>query len=297
MLEVYFSNLCNQACVYCGPEYSSKWESEHKKFGMRTSIKDYARDFLADKNNYKRIQAEFWEWMEDNHQGLVKYNILGGEPFYQPELEQNLDFFDDHPMPNCEFTIFTNLKVRTKKLVEILERLKLLEAINHLGKVRIVCSIDSWGDSYEYIRWGGKMNEWLRNYETLKQYDFCTPEIHITMNALSIKQMPELVELLNNYSYTYISANFVVWPYHMAPDILPKGFFKEDFKRLYEVLKADVEIFEGYEKALDNTPVNYSLINKLKEDLIAIDGRRGCDSKKVFPWIHDFNTDININTL
>ena len=295
MLEVYFSNLCNQACVYCSPEYSSTWEAEHKKFGLETDIMPWAKEFLSDKNNYKRILAEFWEWMEDNHQGLVKYNILGGEPFYQPELEQNLDFFEDHPMPNCELSIFTNLKVRTKKFVEILDRLRLLEATNHIGRVRIVCSIDSWGDSFEYIRWGGHMDEWLRNYETLKQYDFVVPEIHMTINALSIKQMPDLVELLNNYSYTYVSANFVVWPFHMAPDIFPKGFFKEDFARLYKALdegfhyKEDLDIFKGYEKSLDNTPVDYKKINTLKEDLTAIDLRRGCDWKKTFPWLDEYD--------
>ena len=122
----------------------------------------------------------------------------------------------------------------------------------------------------------------------------------MTINALSIKQMPDLVELLNNYSYTYVSANFVVWPFHMAPDIFPKGFFKEDFARLYKALdegfhrKEDLDIFKGYEKSLDNTQVDYAKLTKLKEDLTAIDLRRGCDSQKVFPWIHDINTGLDV---
>tara|TARA_B110000240_G_C13112034_1_gene288838 strand:- start:221 stop:493 length:273 start_codon:yes stop_codon:yes gene_type:complete len=81
----------------------------------------------------------------------------------------------------------------------------------------------------------------------------------------------------------------------MAPDIFPKGFFKEDFARLYKALdegfhyKEDLDIFKGYEKSLDNTPVDYKKINTLKEDLTALDKRRGCDWKKTFPWLYKYD--------
>ena len=45
----------------------------------------------------------------------------------------------------------------------------------------------------------------------------------------------------------------------------------------------------GYEKSIDNTPVDYAKINKLKEELTNIDKRRGCDWKKTFPWLDEFN--------
>jgi hypothetical protein len=89
----------------------------------------------------------------------------------------------------------------------------------------------------------------------------------------------------------------------MAPDIFPAGFFADDFKRLYEELDKGVwkyriyELMRGYEKSIDNTPVNYEMIKLLKTELTDIDRRRGCDWKKTFPWLNDFNTDININTL
>ena len=53
---MYFSNVCNQACIYCSAEYSSKWETENKKFGLEIETTDYARDFLKDKENFKRIK-------------------------------------------------------------------------------------------------------------------------------------------------------------------------------------------------------------------------------------------------
>jgi wyosine [tRNA(Phe)-imidazoG37] synthetase (radical SAM superfamily) len=298
ILEMYFSNVCNQACIYCSAEYSSKWESENKTFGLEIETSDYARDFLKDKENFKRIKSEFWEWMEDNHKPLVKYNILGGEPFFQPELLENLDFFESHPCPNLELTIVSNLKCPEKRFRETMDKIDYLRAIGNLGQVRITCSIDSWGPSYEYIRWGGKSEEWEKNFSILvKEYPEVEPEIHMTMNAMSIKTQPELVNMLNKYNTKensiWISANFVVWPYHMAPDIFTTGFFKEDFKRLYKELDDGIwatsikEMMLGYEKSIDNTPVDYAKINKLKEELTNIDRRRGCDWKKTFPWLDE----------
>ena len=298
ILEMYFSNVCNQACIYCSAEYSSKWETENKKFGLEQNINDYALDFFKDKENFKRIKSEFWEWMEDNHKPLVKYNILGGEPFFQPELLENLDFFETHPCPNLELTIVSNLKCPEKRFRATMDKIDNLRAIGNLGQVRITCSIDSWGPSYEYIRWGGKSEQWEKNFSILvKEYPEVEPEIHMTMNAMSIKTQPELVNMLNKYNTKensiWISANFVVWPYHMAPDIFPTGFFKEDFKRLYKELDDGIwassikEMMLGYEKSIDNTPVDYVKINKLKEELTNIDRRRGCDWKKTFPWLDE----------
>ena len=33
ILEVYFNNVCNMACLYCGSNFSSKWEEENTRFG------------------------------------------------------------------------------------------------------------------------------------------------------------------------------------------------------------------------------------------------------------------------
>ena len=320
ILEVYFSNVCNQACIYCSAEYSSKWETENKKFGLDIETTDFARDFLKDKENFKRIKSEFWEWMENNHKPLVKYNILGGEPFFQPELLENLDFFETHPCPNLELTIVSNLKCPEKRFRATMDKIDNLRAIGNLGQVRITGSIDCWGDAFEYTRWGAKLEEFDRNLGILMlDYKEIEVEIHMTMGATTIKDMPELITRLNywnnlrnplrekssevksgvkehsNIKPIHLNANFVVWPYHMAPDIFPTGFFKEDFKRAHTELDKGIwysslyELMEGYEKSIDNTPVNYTKINKLKEELTNIDRRRGCDWKKTFPWLDEFN--------
>jgi hypothetical protein len=46
---------------------------------------------------------------------------------------------------------------------------------------------------------------------------------------------------------------------------------------------------EGYEKSIDNTPVNHELIKLLKTELTDIDRRRGCDWKKTFPWLDEYD--------
>ena len=56
ILEVYFSNVCNQACIYCSPEYSSMWEVENKKFELEMVVNPHGKEFLKDKDNFKRIE-------------------------------------------------------------------------------------------------------------------------------------------------------------------------------------------------------------------------------------------------
>ena len=310
MMEIYFSNLCNQACVYCSAEYSTTWEAENKKFGLKQNIQPYALEFFNDEKKYQNIIKEFWEWLEHGIYNLAKLNILGGEPFFQPQFEDLLDFFETHPCPNLDLTIFSNLKVRPKKFRELMDRIQFLSKAKFLGHIRIICSIDSWGPSFEYIRWGGNCKEWEKNFSILcQEYPEIEPELHMTMNAMSIKTQPELVAMANKYNTkdkfwkVHLSANFVVWPFHMIPELFPKGFFAEDFKRLYKEIDAGnwhdsiKKMMQGYEKAIDDTPVDYAKINKLKEELTDIDRRRGCDWKKTFPWLDEFKSNINMITL
>ena len=109
MVEVYFSNLCNMSCIYCGPSLSSTWEHEARKFKLLPA--EHLDKILFNDEQYKLILEKFWAWLAVNATRLTKYNILGGEPFYQPELETNINFFETQPCPKLRLTIFSNLKV------------------------------------------------------------------------------------------------------------------------------------------------------------------------------------------
>ena len=39
IVEVYFNNLCNLNCIYCSGKYSTLWEAEENKFGLKNNSK------------------------------------------------------------------------------------------------------------------------------------------------------------------------------------------------------------------------------------------------------------------
>jgi len=74
VLEVYFNNTCNMACVYCGEHFSTKWADENRRwgefkqdgvaFGHRTQINPH----------YDRMLADFWQWLaKDEHYRAIRY--------------------------------------------------------------------------------------------------------------------------------------------------------------------------------------------------------------------------------
>lgn len=296
MVEVYFSNLCNMSCIYCGPRLSSTWEHEARKFKL-APVEQLDKVLLSDEK-YKLILEKFWQWLEVNATNITKYNILGGEPFFQPELITNIDFFETHPCPKLRLTIFSNLKVNHEKFKKILTQLNSLITKGHLQSVEITCSLDAWGPQQEYVRTGLDLAQWEQNFDTLvKDFPQINVQVHGTMCSLTIKTIPALVEKINAINVyrqdpsttpVYLTYNMVVDPDHMSPEIFPKGFFDEDFDKIDAVIKNkhDKTTMRGYQLSINAGVYNPTLIGNLKKYLNELDTRRGTSWKPLFPWLN-----------
>jgi hypothetical protein len=294
MVEIYFSNLCNMSCIYCNPKYSSTWEHEARKYNLYPVSK--LDRITGDKDSYQKILAKFWEWLDKNASNLVRYNILGGEPFYQPELETNITFFETHPCPNLRLTVFSNLKVSHDKFVRILTQLNSLLDRGHLASVQITCSLDCWGPQQEYVRTGLDLVQWEKNFDTLvKEFQRINVQVHGTMTSLTIKTMPGLVKKINDINQyrtgksipAFLTYNMVFDPPHMNPDIFPNGLFDTDFDEVINLLTDShtKNLIQGYKQSINNGKHNPDLIDKLKIYLDELDARRGTNWKPLFPWL------------
>jgi hypothetical protein len=295
MVEVYFSNLCNMSCIYCGPSLSSTWEHEARKFNL-VPVEQLDRILFNDEK-YKLILEKFWQWLAVNATNITKYNILGGEPFFQPELITNINFFETHPCPKLRLTIFSNLKVNHEKFKKILTQLNSLVTKGHLRSVEITCSLDAWGPQQEYVRTGLDLVQWEQNFDTLvKDFPQINVQVHGTMCSLTIKTIPALVEKIRAVNMfrqdpktkpVYLTYNMVFNPDHMSPEIFPKGFFDEDFDKIDAVIKDehDKTMMRGYQSSINAGAYNPALINNLKKYLNELDARRGTSWKPLFPWL------------
>ena len=96
-------------------------------------------------DKYELYKEKFWDWMAVNSDHVQILQILGGEPLYQKEFEQCLDFFDKHPRPNLIYRSFSNLKHDPIKFKEKIQRVQNLIDQDKLKRMEVVCSIDCWG--------------------------------------------------------------------------------------------------------------------------------------------------------
>jgi hypothetical protein len=171
ILEVYFDNTCNLKCLYCSPHFSSLWDAENIKFGDAAFLKDA---------NMEHNKKKLFEWLKINGHNLSVFNILGGEPFYQEELEQCLTLFEQHPAPELKLQIFTNLNIKLSRLQKIIDRIKQLIDNNCIREFEITASLDCWGTPQEYVRFPLDLQQWETNFEYLLDQ----PWINLIINSI-----------------------------------------------------------------------------------------------------------------
>lgn len=301
ILEVYFNNTCNMSCLYCGSHFSSKWEEENRRFGeFKTGKVHFGWDLKQPDLDYQHMLKEFWRYLheEDRYLKIRQYQIAGGEPFHQEELEQSIEFWDAHPNPEVAFNFITNLKVSPRKFQSTIERLGRMVEQGKIKRVQISSSLDSWGPQQEYVRWGLDLNEWTENFEYLLDKPWVQQCINSAINPLSIHTTPELIRRLNAWNDRkvggFISYSFmtVMFPGYMDPAIFGGGVFDKAFEEILGELrdthpheKSIKEHMAGIAQQVSKAQRDPVMIDALKTYLDEIDRRRGTDWRSLFPWL------------
>ena len=176
-----------------------------------------------------------------------------------------------------------------------------LKKLSKTGReVLITVSLDCWGPSSEYIRFGHDMETFDENMNYLI---YECPELVTTMNwtvsALSIPYTAPLIKKVIEWNKTLhnrprgISVNYnKCWdPDIFDPSIMPPGTFTTYIE---EILELNEEMYkdnpykkypQGIFNEIDKSPANPEKIKQLKERLTLLDSRRGTNWKETFPWL------------
>jgi hypothetical protein len=292
ILEVYFDNVCNLKCVYCGPHFSSLWDAENKKYGHFESNGLIISDRFSKDINFSSNKNKLFTWLEQNGQHLTNFNMLGGEPLFQDELQECLDFFERVPMPDLDFQIFSNLNTKNARLIAIIDRIKSLIDRDHLRAFTVTASLDCWGERAEYARFPLDLETWQKNFETLLAHPWIKLVIGSTITPLTITTLPELIEKINTWNQIRKVSHYfnsVDGPSYMMIDILG-DVFKQDFQRAlclmpdHDQHQRQVRSYlEGIGLQSVSKPPNPTEATKLRVFLGEMDRRRGTDWKRVFP--------------
>jgi hypothetical protein len=287
ILEVYFDNTCNLKCLYCGPHFSSLWDAENVRHGVPA---------FAKSKNIESNKQKLFEWLKLHGHTLTVFNILGGEPLYQPELEQVLALFEQHPAPELKLQMFTNLNARLPYLQKIIQRVRKLIDRGCIREFEITASLDCWGAPQEYVRYPLNLQEWERNFEYLLDQSWINLIINSTVTPLTVKTLPDLLEKINHWNHkrkVYHYQNSVNDPDHMFIDLFG-GIFQQDFDRAIELKPAQTpeEIASknyliGIAKQSRHGGPKPKQIRQLFNFLNTMDQRRNTHWPTVFPWLVD----------
>lgn len=296
ILEVYFDNTCNLKCLYCGPHFSSLWDAENKRHGKFVKGNLTIGDSFQTSVNIEKNKQKLFEWLKLNRQHLTNFNILGGEPLYQRELEQCLDLFDQYPAPELKLQIFTNLNVKLDKLQNVIQRIKSLIDQGKLREFEITASLDCWGAPQEYVRYPLNLISWEENFNYILSQSWINLIVGSTITPLTVKTLPELLQKINQWNQqrtVYHYQNSVNSPSYMFIDIFG-GIFVDDFNQALALKPADTpeqsaskKYLQGIAQQSASQGPNVPEIVKLFDFLNEIDRRRNTDWTQVFPWLVD----------
>mgnify|MGYP003342305303 CR=1 FL=1 len=293
MVEVYFNNLCNLSCIYCGPQYSTTWENEEKKYGKLYDFSPNLDQIKSQSEKYRERVEKHWKWLKENREDLLLYNILGGEPFFQPEFEENINFFKKYPAPKLKVSIFTNLKVKQDKLKRILDTVQELLDQKKLKEFQIFFSLDNWGKDAEYVRQGLSIKDWENNFNyILENYPEFRLTIHSTLTTVCLATLPDLcakVTEWNKKRFVKHSCALVDGRLFMHPSIwhndLLKKFWKDSIKNsCRDAIKENIRSLQAM---CENQKVDHKNQKEFIRVLTELDRRRNTNWQETFPWLYE----------
>jgi organic radical activating enzyme len=296
IVEIYFDNACNLSCLYCWDGFSSRIQQENVKYG-RFEKNNVVIDNRANKvSNIDALTTKFWQWMETHSIDISRLNMLGGEPFYQKQFDQCLDFLSTHHNPNLEFNVISNLMVPPDRFVSYINQIRKLIANRRIKRFDLTASIDCFGKEQEYVRHGLDLTQWKKNFEYVVSQKWITLNINQTLSVLTIKTVPELLQYINKLRQDREIGHYfstTVNTYHfLHPEIFGQGFFDLDFDAILNNMpdtswqqKEARKYMQGIQKQINSKSVDCEKIQQLVVFLTEIDRRRNLNWKEAFPWL------------
>jgi hypothetical protein len=206
---------------------------------------------------------------------------------------------DQHPNPDCELNIVTNLMVSPDRLSMFVEKLKKLLLTKKIKRVDITCSIDCWGPQQEYVRWGIDLEQWQKNFDTLIMHKWLYISINQTITALTIKTMPELLIKLKEWNAIRpVHHHFggpTPGPSYFNAGILGGEQFRQDFDYILSLMpqntdedKIAYKYMAGIAGSITKSKVNPAEVTTLLKYLDEKDRRRNTNWELLFPWLAEY---------
>ena len=263
-IDLRWSNACNFACVYCGPNNSSKWA---KELGEVIKLKN---DHINNVKDYVFPRAS----------QLKNVYLAGGEPMMMKENKELLELLLD-VNPNVSIRINTNLSNTATGIFEQACKFK---------NVHWIVSIDSMQEEFEYTRHGGVWKDFLKNLDKITKLGH-----KITFNMLwSVLNPYSLFDTVDFLTARGFHSNgFVLGPITAPEWMEVRNLPDSILQDLDNIIEQRIDrsskdlLHHGYEllqnhirRPFDKAP------EKTLQRLNEIDTRRNLNSKNIFANVY-----------
>lgn len=257
-IDVRWTNLCNFACVYCGPEFSSRWSAE-----LGTSLPEPSLE----------QRQEFKNYILDHAPRLRHVYLAGGEPLLMRENLELLDRLD----PDTHIRVNTNLS-RTDT--------KVFERICGFKNVHWTISVEGMHREFEYIRFGGAWSDFVDNLARIGQLDhkISFNMIWFLLNPFSVFDCVDWLKGQGFHNNAFV-IGALLGPEYLNIRHLPD--------RVLQLLQTELQnrinqapgylLEDSYRNMLHyiQQPFERDLAGSLQQ-IKNLDQRRGLDSEKIF---------------
>lgn len=308
-LEIAFDRTCQFACSYCNPAFSTTWVKDIKKNGPYINLNTDGRGHFTHVHEHDQlfdfheenpyIEAFFKWWETDLHRTLTELRITGGEPLMSGHTWKLFDWFKaNQGKSSAQLAINSNLGFGQ----DVVERM--LDSTQGV-KMMLYTSNESVGPHAEYIRDGLEWSQWFSNMEYLLKAERMRLSIMMTINALCLESLPEMLDQVMAWKKTYgqwhinFSLNILRFPSFQSALTLPDHIRQHYNKRLsdwYATNKSNPDL-NNFEKSNIERLIDYLDIVKtphgegyvqataqkdFKQFYEQYDQRRGKDFRKTF---------------
>ena len=265
-LDVRWRNTCNGACVYCGPELSSRWAVELNDTKRMT----------------KQAMSDSIEYVYDHIDTVKTLYLCGGEPMMMKENVKLVKIIAD-TRPELDIRINTNLSNLNNPVYE---------TIKDLPNIHWILSAEASEDRFEYIRYPLRWTTFINNFKAIQKLPHKI-SMNMSWNILNAFGIFEFIDIMikNGMHENSFVINPVLDPKYYnvlnLPEDVINGIKKEATKR-HGRLHDPFMLKYSYEAIIKHCdkPIMHKQ-QELKQQLEMLDASRSLDSKKVFPELYE----------
>ena len=292
-IELELTNKCNLACVYCGPQLSSRWQKELKQ-----------RHPDTEDDIFHKVMELFTEYCNTKltNEPYINISLLGGEPFFTDHMYIFLDYlsnFHVNPEQEVTVTITTGMAFPEKKFTKFIELIERTPNIIYIMQL----SGEAIDERAELIRWGLDFETWNNNLDMFLTESARLNNLFIGFgcahNALSLPYFKDYLVYINNKlaehdykSDVWFLINYIEEPEHLSIPMLDSYHADAVTEQIEYMENEMTNLYKKDEyitmlKSLRNQILNSNITPEMKqnasEQFKMLEGRRKVSYKSQFP--------------